>query len=191
MAHRQRYRTAKRNPMIMAPRRRFFTLFLALLLAGVMSPTGLHAVTGHRQDTSSTTKTKKKHKKSESKKSSAENSTAKPASSKSATAEAKTSKRSYAKSKESERAKESSSTPAAASASKSESAAPKTEARTKSSHETTTTEARTPPSPGMVWVNTSSKVYHKSGSRWYGKTKEGKWMNEADAQKSGYRAAKN
>lgn len=51
--------------------------------------------------------------------------------------------------------------------------------------------ARTPPNPGMVWVNTSSKVYHKAGSRWYGKTKEGKWMTESDARKSGYKAAKN
>jgi hypothetical protein len=52
-------------------------------------------------------------------------------------------------------------------------------------------EARTPPQKGMVWVNTASddKIYHKEGSRWYGKTKEGKWMTEADAQKEGYRAA--
>lgn len=56
-------------------------------------------------------------------------------------------------------------------------------------HETVA--AQTPPSPGMVWVNTSSKVYHKSGSRWYGKTKHGKWMSEADAEKAGYKAAKN
>lgn len=43
-------------------------------------------------------------------------------------------------------------------------------------------------SKGMVWVNTSSKVYHKDGE-FYGKTKQGKFMTEADAQKAGYRAA--
>lgn len=41
---------------------------------------------------------------------------------------------------------------------------------------------------GKVWVNTSSGVYHKSG-RWYGKTKEGKFMTEADAKAAGYKAA--
>jgi DNA uptake protein ComE-like DNA-binding protein len=46
------------------------------------------------------------------------------------------------------------------------------------------------PEKGMVWVNLESKVYHKEGSRWYGKTKSGKYMSESDAIKAGYRAAK-
>ena len=44
-------------------------------------------------------------------------------------------------------------------------------------------------SKGLVWVNTDSKVYHKDG-RYYGHTKQGKFMTEADAQKAGYKAAK-
>lgn len=69
-----------------------------------------------------------------------------------------------------------------------------TKAKTKS--------ARTPTTPaasdkeiadakakGLVWVNTGTKVYHKDG-QFYGKTKEGKFMTEADAQKAGFRAAK-
>jgi hypothetical protein len=67
-----------------------------------------------------------------------------------------------------------------------------------------TTAAKTAPTPmnnastsdiasaqakGMVWVNTETKVYHKGG-RWYGKTKQGKFMSESDAQAAGYKAAK-
>jgi hypothetical protein len=40
-----------------------------------------------------------------------------------------------------------------------------------------------------VWVNTATKVYHKDG-QFYGKTKEGKFMTEADAQKAGFRPAR-
>ena len=43
-------------------------------------------------------------------------------------------------------------------------------------------------SSGMVWVNTDSGVYHKGG-RWYGKTKTGKFMSEADAKAAGYKAS--
>lgn len=52
------------------------------------------------------------------------------------------------------------------------------------------TEARVPPAKGMVWVNTGTGVFHHEGDRWYGKTKDGKFMTEAEAQKAGYRAAK-
>lgn len=41
---------------------------------------------------------------------------------------------------------------------------------------------------GMVWVNLGTKVYYKSG-KYYGKTKKGEFMTEADAQKAGYKAA--
>ena len=40
-----------------------------------------------------------------------------------------------------------------------------------------------------VWVNTATGAYHKKGSRWYGKTKKGKYMTEADAIRAGYHAA--
>jgi len=42
---------------------------------------------------------------------------------------------------------------------------------------------------GLVWVNTATHVYHKEGSRFYGQTKKGKYVSEADAIKEGDRAA--
>jgi hypothetical protein len=53
--------------------------------------------------------------------------------------------------------------------------------------------AQKPTSPAsnavMVWVNTGSGIYHKPGTHWYGKTKHGKYMTEADAIRAGYHAA--
>jgi len=43
---------------------------------------------------------------------------------------------------------------------------------------------------GLVWVNTESHIYHKEGSRFYGKTKQGKYVSEADAIKEGDHASK-
>ena len=42
---------------------------------------------------------------------------------------------------------------------------------------------------GKVWVNTESGVYHKGG-KYYGATKQGKFMTEDEAIKAGYRASK-
>ena len=65
---------------------------------------------------------------------------------------------------------------------------------------TQTTTSKAPPTsqaaapgggPGMVWVNTTSKVYHCPSDRYYGKTKAGEYMTEADAKAKGNRADHN
>ena len=42
----------------------------------------------------------------------------------------------------------------------------------------------------MVWVNTETKVFHREGDYWYGKTKKGAYMTESEALKAGNREAK-
>lgn len=83
-----------------------------------------------------------------------------------------------------ETAHETPGTPAAASSPSSTPAQP-------TSKHATSSASQGNPGPGMVWVNLDSGVYHYPNSRYYGKTKNGKYMSEADAVSSGYHPAKN
>lgn len=148
--------------------RKVFTLALAVLIGAAMTPCVLHAQSQSTTTTSTSKASSRKAKKEAKKEARAEKKAAKE------------------KSKAESKAAESSS--AAATSTKAEETHASAAAR---SHHEANTQSATPPSPGMVWVNTSTHVYHKAGSKWAGHTKNGKWMSEADAQAAGYKAARN
>jgi hypothetical protein len=47
------------------------------------------------------------------------------------------------------------------------------------------------PGDKVVWVNTRSHVYHFKGERYFGSTKEGKFICEREADKEGDRPTRN
>jgi hypothetical protein len=47
------------------------------------------------------------------------------------------------------------------------------------------------PGDKLVWVNTRSHIYHFKGERYFGSTKEGKFICERDADKEGDRPTRN
>jgi hypothetical protein len=63
------------------------------------------------------------------------------------------------------------------------------EARSVASTPAIQTAAAVPGAGTEVWVNSSSGVYHCPGTRYYGATKRGRFMSEADATAAGHRPA--
>jgi hypothetical protein len=47
------------------------------------------------------------------------------------------------------------------------------------------------PKNEVVWLNTSSRIYHEKGMRWYGSTKHGAFVCRKEADAAGYRDTRN
>jgi len=47
------------------------------------------------------------------------------------------------------------------------------------------------PRDEVVWLNTSSGIYHEKGMRWYGQTKHGAYVCRREADAVGYRDTRN
>jgi hypothetical protein len=93
--------------------------------------------------------------------------------------------------KSTENAVSSSASTAATAAAPAASTAAAAPAKAASKASTATKEQAPGGGPGMVWLNTESNVYHCPGSQYYGKTKQGAYMTEADAKAKGAHADHN
>jgi hypothetical protein len=66
---------------------------------------------------------------------------------------------------------------------------PQPTASAQADHAPTASEIAAAKASHKVWVNLDSGKYHKGG-RWYGKTKNGKFMTVDEAKKAGYKPSK-
>jgi hypothetical protein len=85
----------------------------------------------------------------------------------------------------------SSTTESSATTSKTTAEAPSSTTGSSSAPASKPSAATSSPAPGggegQVWLNTASNVYHCPGTRYYGKTKAGAYMTEAEAKAKGGR----
>jgi hypothetical protein len=47
------------------------------------------------------------------------------------------------------------------------------------------------PNDTVVWLNTRTRIYHFQGERWYGRTRNGAYVCEHEADEAGDRATEN